>query len=500
MRTLRFPVMVAALAVATGTSAQEPVCLDTATIIGCFTSTVMELRTGASGSEVQAGAHEALAGLVAGPNLAGALAQSAIRDFLPRFAGTLLTADLDHRPAIDLRLNAPLTKYDAAASRRLAFQAGATLHEPELFPSLVDSIPEALRSASRDRLAADLEEGDDATLFTAVAIESRRLGRSFVPHQAFLNALTSDARTAAGASLPEVAAARSEFDRQLRGINAEAIDPERRGSGECPDEQFIDATTLRVDCLRSEVWETIKPVLRRAAVLEARRQSRIGTILEDAGFIRIAELVNNQPQLILSGEFRNRLAAVGPSEWSGRVRYEVGSANLNELHRYCARRPDGRSNLACLRSYMDSAGAARALARGARTWIAAVARYRPRYTVDLVQDSARIDLRAGTGLGVGVGHGFYLGSPTDAPQKRDRLDLHASYDFAAGDDLRQSRWIAGIIYTLGVSRNVSGVLGLVWANRPEYVGGADRRLGANLGLTYKLTRNGDATGGDVTSP
>ncbi|HEU0013860.1 MAG TPA: hypothetical protein VFQ45_09255 [Longimicrobium sp.] len=492
-------------------SAAAQVCQDAETVLGCYNRRVneygrqlREARTVRATPAVEAASKtekKELEASATGPHLANEAARSAIRDFLPRFAGALVTDDpTGNVPAIDLRFNLHAGA-DSAHRSGSTLQAGVTLHQAKLFEPLVDSIPSSIRDASRARLEKELEDGDDATAFVALNFEGRDVGRSFGSHQELINRLARELVTAQVADTGEAAAARDRHLRIRRSISPDSLDPDRRFAPECAAQwSGIQLSTLQVQCLKESVRESLEAVLLPAVVFQARFDQGIIERMRRSGFGRLSALVNNQPQFILTAEHRSRVSAVGPSEWTGRARIEWGFYNMNGLRRHCRdpRRsnPDAKDGvgLTCLRSYADSVATPGRLARGSRVWIALEARYRPGYEVSLPEDSVVFELGSGMGYGVSAGYGRYLGSAEEEDGKRDRIDLHVSYDHSDGADLRQSRFLAGLFYTLRMSDKASGVVGLVWTNKPEFVGGADRRLGANLGLTYKLSR-GKSSGG-----
>lgn len=515
MRTLYLAwmaVLAGALAVAAPAHGQEPLCKDAESVEECFNRLREEMTNAGSGQAGSAGAAEAqeLQRKAAGPNVSEDLAQSAIRDFLPRFAGTLLTSDpTEDLHAVDFRFNAPVGR---SGRGRLTLQGGVTLHQAELYAPLVDSVPESIRAASRERLQKELEDGDDATAFVTINLESRSIGRDFANQQDLVDRLAIAIADSARSRIGDPPNAINDFGAFSPKLGLPAsIDPARRLDPVCMNVTVNpprprSGSRLPVSCLTPAVRAELETLLTPVAQQTARMELTMGSLLSNSGFDRISELVNNQPQVNFSAEYRSRLEMVGPNEFAGRARVEMGFANMNGLRRHCVREimadtalhsaliqrdsanRDEPVNLACLRSYTQLPSTRSRLARSDRLWFAGEVRYRPEYDVSLPEDSVDFTLGSGVGFGVSGGYGRYLGSADADDKDRDRIDLHVSYDFADGEDLRQSRLLAGVFYTLRISGNASGVVGLTWANKPEFVEGADRQLGANLGLSYKFNR------------
>lgn len=508
MSRLRGCVLASALASALlpGAAAAQ-VCGDDETVRGCFNRRVTEYEATlrrARGIAVAVSEQKQLQRAAAGPHVADEAARSAIRDFLPRFAGTLLTANPSgDLPAVDVRFNTRPFGSDSAHQRRYRIQAGVTIHQAELFGPLIDSVPASIRTASRERLAKELEGGDDATAFIAMNWESRRMGRSFEAHAREVDRLASQlVRAVRTPNATTGASAR--FQSITRSISTpDSLDEEKLTSVACAvTTHEYQLSALRMDCLKPSVREAIEGVLPAAVQEQGLLDVAIIQRMRTTGFTRIAQLVNNQPQFNAAVEYRSRVGVVGPNELTGRLRWERGSYNMNGLRDHCAARvpsgspPADTITLNCLKTYTDSVATPERVARGTRVWFAVEAHYRPDYLVSLPEDSIEFSLGTGFGFGASAGYGRYLGSADEDEDERDRIDLHVSYDHAAGDDLRQSRFLAAAFYTLRISGQASGVVGLTWANKPEFVGAADRRLGANFGLTYKFNREKKKEGGD----
>jgi hypothetical protein len=382
-------------------AAAQTVCKDTETAGDCFERLLDAVNAAgrARSAETSAEENAELQGKATGPNLSENLAQSAIRDFLPRFAGSFLTSDpTEDLRAFDFRFNTPLGRNGGGP--RLTLQGGVTIHKAELYAPLVDSIPESIRDASRDRLKKELEDGDDATGFVTLNLESRRVGRDFANHQQTVDALAAAIRDSALVRIGPAPAAVDEFvPFSLVLDSTSSIRPNRRTDPACmivteQPNRPRQAGSLPVSCLTDTVrarMETLfTPMTRHTGALEL----TIGTLLANSGFDRISDLVNNQPQVNFSAEYRSRQSVVGPNEWVGRFRWEKGFYNMNGLRSYCRTRADSanaqaadaqpedtapadRVTLDCLDGYTSNVATPERLARGDRFWLAAEARYRP---------------------------------------------------------------------------------------------------------------------------
>jgi hypothetical protein len=66
--------------------------------------------------------------------------------------------------------------------------------------------------------------------------------------------------------------------------------------------------------------------------------------------------------------------------------------------------------------------------------------------------------------------------------------IDASLEFQANDasTMRNDRLIGSLSYTHRVTDTVSLLVGLVYANKPEFITDVDRKVSGNIGLRYRL--------------
>lgn len=424
-----------------------------------------------------------LRGKATGPDVAEANA-SAIRDFLPRLASTLITpGPAEGLSALGLRTNVPLLLNDGVLNDwGLTAQFGATVHEAEPFAALVDSIPTDLRETARTRLRNGMELYDDMSLTGALNVESDRWGRSFRSHREVVQGLASELF---GFSAAARTAAANAYLSYMRGLDSTVIDASGRRKPECALRQD-DITTVALACFTPDVQNRVVALIEGAASTQDVWRTEAERRLRESGFDRISELINSQPQFNVTAEYRSRNEVAGPDEWTGKARFEMGRANMNALRRFCARtQGTSRIDLDCLRRFIASDGVRSSLARGGRFFGEFTAKHRPTYAVSLADEGVNFTLASATTMALSGGYGAYFGNPDDGAN-RDRFDLQGKYDFTRDDVLRQDRAVVTAFYTRHLSDQSSVLLGLTWANRPEFVGDVDRKLGARLGFSYKL--------------
>lgn len=441
---------------------------------------------------------------------------SAIRDFLPRLAGSLLAPTSGSDPtSLGFKANLPLND-GVLMDWGLTAQLAAVANDAKPFEMLIDSVPASLRDDARTQIQDQLEPYDDVTLTLALNMENRTFGRGMRQHRETVRALASQIlapfnlrQSPEDRADFEFAQFRMRLDRMViadsttfavvRKDSASQAACRIRRPGEAPGPPAVtgrqpDAGSMRFGCFTPAAQDSIENAIARVATAADRALSQAAEAIRTSGFNKLAQLMNNQPQIVVNGDFRSRRDLTGPDEWTGSARFELGFANMNGLRRFC-----GTSGVtaACLTRYMNNPAVASSLTRGDRVFVQADFTRRNAWHVALPADSVDLSLGAATTLSVSGGYGSYIGNPQDG-ENRDRLDVQAKYDFTSNDVIRQNRFLATLFYTRRLSDQSSAVIGLSYANRPEFLGAVDHHIRANLGLTYKLNQSKQDLAGSGT--
>lgn len=400
-----------------------------------------------------------------GADLASGNVSSAIRDFLPRIAGAVLRPGLEEdRTGLALHFNQHIASATA--------QFGVELNKPGLYAPLLDSVPKSSRDATKDRLEKSLKDQDDLSATVALNWESQRLGRTFAPHRAAFSLLVAEIAKAGGVNDILALGSMNELDVTGKVLPARRADPACGGDG--------NAAHVQLDCYLPAFADSVRSALRTEAEgLLARRELRRGA-MANAGLDAISALLNNQPQLNLSASYHYRDNLVGPREVKASLRYESSSRNLNWLGGKCPQlTPE------CFTPLMRDPETRDAIARAARVWFEGSFVYRPAHDIALPAELVALAEKRSFEANFGLGYGQYFGELAEGTS-RPRIDMDGSYRHQLTGDVRTNRAIAKIAYTQPLSDALSGVFGVAWANKPEYLGEVQKAVSATLGLTYKL--------------
>jgi hypothetical protein len=500
--------LLVALAVSATATAQTPVvCPRDRTVAQCrqlFRHSAGVQATSATvpdSSKLAAGVEQRLNAKAVGLDLPSSDSRSAIRDFLPKFAAAFLQPVTGGDPG-DLGVNANLPLNDGTLFT-LGFtgQVGLVVHKADISSVVLDSIPATLRSAVEPRLRERLEFFDDVSLSGSGNLENRIFGRSMQPHRGEIEGLATEILHPGGNRLDAYDEAGVKFDAFLHSLDARlrdgditAVRPEQVSNPNCRVRSAVGAPgkpssgDVRLDCLTDAMQDSVEQWISFETTATARWIAGVTQRVRSSGFLHVAQLLNNQPQVNGTLEYRSRAAVVGANAWTGRVRWESGFANLNGYRRFCASRPELKP-ADCLQRYTTDRRVAGSLARADRVWAQFDWTRRNAWHVSQPGDSLRLRLNAASTYAVSAGYGGYVSNAAD-DENRDRLDVQGKFDIARGDPVRRrNRFVASADYTRHLADRSTAVLGFTYANRPEFLGDVDHRLRANLGVTYKISRS-----------
>jgi len=246
---------------------------------------------------------------------------------------------------------------------------------------------------------------------------------------------------------------------------------------------------------------------------------------------QIAELITNQPQIVLEGTYNLREDFTGPEGWSGRFRYEMGlSGNFNDFLRWAGKKAEEQAeeqakenvckptssergpaySYACYQEYRktDSAMSLKesaAVDRGHRLAIEAKYSETDPLRFDDPDDpggTALFNLDRTEVWTASLTYGFYFsklqlpsllgavkGKENLVPTDTAKFDLEVKYDDATGDPMRQDRLVATATVSQKMSDKSVFSISLVWADEPEYLGEVDEEFSANLGLRWSMDKD-----------
>jgi hypothetical protein len=397
---------------------------------------------------------------------------SAINDFLPLVAGALGVAGTTNPDgSFALETNVPLP----IGVQQQRVRLRGVLHKAQLFDALDQSLPPDTREATRNTLEEDFGDFDDVELSVGLNLETGHFGRSFHTYSDLYGRLFQEAWTATTINVKEVGEREKSiaFTRALKSL------PD---TGECAG--FEDGEEIPIRCLPEDTRASVVTALREAAEAGRAVDRALGDRMRQGGLFRLANLINNQPQLNVEGSARLRSGLVGPDEYSVTGRFELGFVNLNSYQGFCRQRQQAAS-LDCLEAYLRRSGVRQSLDHGDRLWLAATFTSHSDFVAVVPDQGINFALAGSSSFDVNAGLGRYVALNSQGLET-GRID--ASLEFQANDasTMRNDRLIGSLSYTHRVTDTVSLLVGLVYANKPEFITDVDRKVSGNIGLRYRL--------------
>jgi hypothetical protein len=189
------------------------------------------------------------------------------------------------------------------------------------------------------------------------------------------------------------------------------------------------------------------------------------SLADAAGLTLYHQLVNNQPQLLLTAEKKHRDPLVGPNELGVKLTYEWSPMSLKEAMK--------AGYTTFVKENQD------AIQKGDRFSLSAEYTSIEGETVDThLPGIAPIVLKPVRKLILHGGYGCNLTLPGGEPVK---LDIEADYEDVSDDPARQDRGIARLTFTRMMGK-MQASAGIVYANHSEFLSGVDARFSAHVGL------------------
>jgi hypothetical protein len=361
------------------------------------------------------------------------------------------------------------------------------LEESEVFGPLLEAIADP---AISERFRRSLSDFDNVSVDLRFSLDTERHGRDLQRHADLIDALqrsTLDSilQTEAG-SIAGSLSATNAVDAYVQDlVGAGELDAASIGSG------TIDE--IRAQLSAEQAAQLLDLAAQADAALGTFGQ-RYEAGLRGRGLFHLVDLVNNQPQILLSIQTQVRDDLVGPDEQALKLSYEFGGVNVNGFKRFrsnqqaldvtraaAQRRCPGTST--CLLSYVEGQGDR----IESSNRFAASLSFVNKDGYQFNDSGVALTLPSERSLVGELSYGRYLRSGLlGGLDGASRIDVAASYEDVRGDPERQNRGVAKITFSRELSDGLFLTLGIVWANKPEYRSEVDEELSARAGINYKL--------------
>jgi hypothetical protein len=233
----------------------------------------------------------------------------------------------------------------------------------------------------------------------------------------------------------------------------------------------------------------------KAATFEAANQRAaitrgIQTELNRSGFNKLADLVEQQPQLLFTLSHDIRDDIVGPEQTSGTITWEMTRRNISAFLRHegraCAA-PEVSTGTspqydACVRALADYVGNDGVdLQKQWRVKLAASYHRVKEVTYTYAADNVNLMLPKHDRWEIALAAGRPMGNDVNG----GRVDFELAYDSNLDNDTtNQERLKASLTYTRRVG-DMDMPFSIVYANKDEFMDKVDHRISMNLGLKFR---------------
>jgi hypothetical protein len=421
-----------------------------------------------------------------GANSGGAATAASLTDLAPLFdALGLLSTGSSDSGTLTFNLNWLLPVQDVDNNNTQLQLLVNT--QPAPLDQLIQAFPEDVRAVRKDSLQKGISAFGDAQLSFTWSLVNSRFGRDFsVLRHALAPIYNGAVVHAQTTSLDD---AKRKNNDVIRRVDLElAIANARPGAtrasrGATP----IDDLPLPAD-LKAELIEASLSVANaRATELRAIRSELSRTRIDG-----LAELVQQQPQLLFSLGHDIRDELVGPEKTSATVTWELTrhnfSAFLNGDGKSCKSEDVNKGAeqydkcVRALQTYVGDGGVD--LQKQWRLKIAASYQRVQSVTYGYPNDGVSLRLPDTDRWEVSLAAGRPLGGRAS----NDRIDLEVAYDSNIDNNTtNKERLKASLTYTRHLG-NVDVPFSLVYANKSEFLGAVDHQVSMHFGLKFRQAK------------
>ena len=407
---------------------------------------------------------EQLTGKATGLNLSGLDLDSATEDFLPLLRIAFAAAGLGD--AVDrsaLNFDRKIGTFGADKSWELKLKGA--VNEPAVYAPLKIAFMEPVREQRANDLKAKLRDFDDYSLTLDLNRSSESYGRTPNSYSqlAFQNLLQRVVESTKFEEAPDFALLEILEDLGKRGVTSpdtktfeELRQLEQQGTIPTGSAQKVEQAVL--GATRGAVL-TVENLKKKAA---------------DLSIFKVADLLNNQPQIIGSGTFRLRKGAAGPDEITAKASYEHGFANLNRLRRKCGE-PNSAEFVDCYLGFMKENQ--NNIEHNNRFSLTAEYNRIDAFRFSLPADQINLNLNSQDGLVLTLAYARFIDT-TMLGDSNSRIDVSGKYE--SKDD----RGVISLTYTNRLLKSMGGSLGISYANHDRFLPKSDRVLSAHFGLSF----------------
>lgn len=373
-----------------------------------------------------------------------------------------------------------IIRFNPFQSGRNRLGITGTFSKPTVYAPIANAIPESVRDSTVALIKDQQSDLEDATISLAYSLDTERCslkgggrcyGRDPRTYRNLLsNLMLALAQPDTSLSVPglsSIEAGTWSIRKQLDGLRPGSCEEVMK----CPIASFANAGLVR------ELASKLGALDGQGTALQQR-------FYKAQGFATLENLVDNQPQLSVVGSYHTAGKYGGPDEWSLGLDLQVGSYNINRLRRDSG--GETSNGVRLLKSYTDAnSGMSKLVFSVSYKSIAAFRLTQLDLGTGPLTGFTPLDQKSTSELTAKLQWGTKLEQKVGGRQPR--LDVSLDGIRALEGSVRTTnRWVATTTLTIPLGDTINVPVSIAWANKPEFLSQPNQRLGAHLGLTYRL--------------
>jgi hypothetical protein len=403
------------------------------------------------------------------------------------FAGRLHNSYQDFLNLLSFAINdvkesedgrALVIRFNPKRAGRNMFGLTLTAAEPGLSDDVKKAIPDATRDDVVRKLDGQLGDTDDLTWAGSYSYSTNRCDTTVDPRDWCWGRAKSTYRDLlSGLVVPP--------DLSMIGLEARLTD-------ELTDlfkDEVVTIKGAKLDQLkkstdRPQALEIMQKIVENQKAME----NRTKLLSEKRHLALLADLIDNQPQLTATATYRDPGDLGGPIHRAATLEFHIGRQNLNTVRKSC-----GASKGAALNNCLLGQLASITDTGISTDKIVVVATYSQnrRFQVatlplePAVADFTPVDVKSTREINVKVQGGRQLS--TEVMGQSMRADLSIEGIRTEKDSKRtKNRWVGTLTLSVPIGDNMTVPFSVMYANRSEFLDEKSDKIGAHLGISYRL--------------
>lgn len=474
-----------ALAFAQTAPVEPEPCSDAETVIGCFSRIQAQAAPESTDTaidkveeQLKDDVKQELAIAQTGADSGGSTTASSVSDLAQflNILGLVSSGDTeDSKLSVDLNFLLPMQDVENNNA-----QLKAVINpEAEPLDELVQAFGETVREARKDSLQKGISTFGDTQISFTWSLVNNRFGRDYSVLRNQIAPLNAGAVARGKADATQEMRSVADLPELIQRINAER-------AAANPPQPSINAA-MPLGSFSNDLKDRLKTAAYKAAVARTAVTRAIQNELVRSGASRLAELVEQQPQLLFSLRHDIRDDIVGPDRTAATVTWEMTRRNFGAFMRGEGRActaanvaEGGTEYDACTKALTEYLSEA-AMSQQWRAKVEASYKRVKALSYAYPDDNVNLLLPKQDRWEVAVGAGRALSQDKNG----GRLDLALSYDSNLDNDSNNKERVkATVTYTRRVG-DVDLPFSLVYANKDEFLGELDHQISMNFGLRFR---------------